>query len=161
MNEVFLMLGGNLGDRLNFLDAAINLIEQRIGKIFRKSSIYETEPFGIAEQPYFLNQVVTVLNDFSANDLMKTILEIEEQLGRTRNLKWAQRNIDIDILFLGDKVFNETNVTIPHPGIEFRNFVLVPLNEVIPDFVHPVINKPITEIMSKCNDPLAVKVIDK
>jgi 2-amino-4-hydroxy-6-hydroxymethyldihydropteridine diphosphokinase len=161
VNELYLMLGSNLGDRLNFLETAANLIEQRIGKIFRESSIYETEPYGNADQPYFINQIVTVLTNLSAIDLMKTIMEIEEQLGRTRTLKWAQRNIDIDILLLGNEAINETNVIIPHAGIEFRNFVLVPLNEIIPDFVHPVINKTIEEIKNNCKDKLAINVIPK
>ena len=159
MNEVFLMIGSNLGDRHNNLYLAIILIEERLGKVFRKSSVYETEPFGIKEQPSFLNKIISVLNDNNPQIILATILEIEKILGRERTVKWAERIIDIDILFFGNKIINESNLIIPHEGIEFRRFTLIPLDEIIPDFTHPKIHETIHEILEVCNDSLAVVMV--
>jgi 2-amino-4-hydroxy-6-hydroxymethyldihydropteridine diphosphokinase len=158
MNEVFLMLGSNLGDRLNHLDLATNLIEEKFGKCFRKSSIYETEPFGIREQPYFLNQLISFLTVINPSEILETIMDIEMKLGRKRTMKWAERIIDIDILFYGNIVLNLPDLIIPHKGIELRKFCLVPLNELITDFINPKGNKAINELLINCEDDLTVNI---
>lgn len=158
MNEVFFLLGSNLGDRLNYLTTASNIIELRIGKIFRKSSIYETEPFGNENQPFFLNLVISVLSNQSPVDLLDITMNIEQSMGRQRKEKWEERNIDIDILFYGDKKINEPQLIIPHPGIEFRRFTLAPLNEIIPFFVLPNIEIQLVELLKKSKDTLKVSI---
>jgi len=156
MNEVFFLLGSNLGDRLDNLFNASNFIELKIGKIFRKSSIYETEPFGNKNQPYYLNQVVSVLSDPSPHDLLDITMNIEKSMGRIRKEKWEEREIDIDILFYGDQIIKESYLSIPHSGIEFRRFTLVPLDEIIPFFNHPSIDKQVNELLNNSEDPLVV-----
>jgi 2-amino-4-hydroxy-6-hydroxymethyldihydropteridine diphosphokinase len=158
MNEAFFLLGSNLGDRLNYLSTATDYIEQKIGKIFRKSSVYETEPFGNMNQPYYLNQVVSILSDCSPNDLLDIVMNIEKSMGRIRKQKWEERNIDIDILFYGVKIINEPNLKIPHPEIEFRSFTLVPLKEIIPFFVHPLICKKLYELLFNIDDKLQIRL---
>ncbi len=156
MNEVILLLGSNLGDREAYLNKAAILIEGSIGNIFRKSSIYETAAFGNENQGAFLNQIITVLVDNTPHDLLEITMNIEAQLGRHRTAKWADRTIDIDILFIGNTIINDPDLIIPHPEIAFRRFTLIPLNELIPDFLHPKMNKTIHILMEECTDKLPV-----
>ena len=159
MNEVFLLLGSNLGDRLAYINGATDLIEKNIGDVFRKSSIYETAAFGKEDQPAFMNQVISVLVDDLPINLLKKLMEIEEQLGRKRTEKWAERTIDIDILFYGDRLVNLPELIIPHSEIEFRRFTLVPLNELIPNFLHPKTKRSIVKMLVLLPDDLSVKII--
>src|ERR1035437_8263784 len=156
MNEVFFLFGSNLGDRLNYLSTASNLIEQKIGKIFRKWFVYKTDLYGNTEQPAFLNQVVSDLSNQSPKDFLGILMNIEKSMGRIRKEKWEERNIDIDILFYGDQIIKESYLLIPHPGIEFRRFTLVPLNEIIPFFNHPSIDKQLNELLNNNDDILNV-----
>lgn len=154
MNKIFLITGGNIGDRKKILEAAVVLIEAKIGKIIQRSRIYETDAWGITDQPSFYNQVLVVESSFSAIEVIKIILKIEEELGRVRTIKNAARTIDIDILFFNNEIVNEENLTIPHPQIANRRFVLKPLDEIAPMLIHPVYKKSIHELLAICSDEL-------
>ena len=137
--NIFLGLGSNFGNRLNNLKNAISLIDISDNvRIIKYSSIYETEPWGIKEQPGFLNMVVEIETDLNAYELMKYLKECEVKAGRIKREKWKEREIDIDILFIGDMVINRVDFTIPHKEIQNRRFVLEPLNEIAGGFIHPV-----------------------
>lgn len=157
MNEIFLITGGNIGNREKNLQTAAGLIQSEIGKIIRSSKIYVTEAWGITDQKSFYNQVHVVESNFSAKEVMENILKIEEEMGRVRTIKNAARIIDIDILFFNDDIVNEQNLTIPHPEITNRRFVLSPLNEIASDMIHPVYKKNIHELLAMCKDELKAK----
>jgi 2-amino-4-hydroxy-6-hydroxymethyldihydropteridine diphosphokinase len=159
MNKVFFITGGNIGNRKKRLEVAAALIEERIGQVIRRSKIYETEAWGITNQPTFYNQVLIVESKFSAQKVIRKILEIEEEMGRVRTIKNAARIIDIDILFFNDETVNEQNLIIPHQEIANRRFVLIPLNELAPEMIHPVLKKSIADLLSICKDPLKVSLL--
>lgn len=156
MNEAFLLTGGNIGDRKNYLSQAKNEIEKMCGKIIRQSSIYETAAWGKEDQEAFLNQVLKIETGFSAEELLHTILKIEENLGRKRDLKYGPRTIDIDILFFNDEIIDLHGLKVPHPQIQNRRFVLVPLNEIASQKIHPVSKKTVSQLLAECPDPLTV-----
>jgi 2-amino-4-hydroxy-6-hydroxymethyldihydropteridine diphosphokinase len=156
MNNVFLITGGNMGDRKSNLEEAAALIEENIGTITKRSSIYETEAWGNKDQPSFYNQVLIVESKFSAHDIMSKILEIEKEMGRIRTVKNAARIIDIDILFYNNEIIEDSLLTVPHKEIQNRSFVLMPLNEVAANYVHPVLKTSIKQLLSQCTDPLKV-----
>ena len=159
MNRIYLLLGSNLGNSLTQLNKAIDRIEFKIGSVIRKSSIYKTKAWGKTDQPDFLNQVVMADTLLAAEQTMQTILEIESKMGRVRTIKNAPRIIDIDILYFNKQVINKTNLIIPHPALQLRRFVLIPLNQLSPNFKHPVLNKSNHQLLLKCPDKLDVKKI--
>lgn len=155
MNNVFLGLGSNIGDRKRYLKEAIEEIKKIPDtKVIKLSGIYETEPWGFKEQAEYLNAVIEIETDIHYPELLKEVKDIEIRLGRDKTDKWKSRKIDIDILFYGDLVYEDEKLHIPHKHIEDRNFVLVPLNEIEPDFVHPVTKKKISEILENSKDKL-------
>jgi 2-amino-4-hydroxy-6-hydroxymethyldihydropteridine diphosphokinase len=157
MNEAYLLIGGNLGDRVvNLADARVN-IESHLGKIIKASSMYETASWGIAGQPDFLNQVLLLETKFSAEEIMNSILSIENKMGRVRTEKNASRIIDIDILFFNDEIINRKDLIIPHPEIQNRKFALIPMNEIAADYLHPVFKQSIKNLLSTSKDQLLVK----
>lgn len=156
MNKIFLLTGGNIGDRKKNVEIAAALIQKEIGSIVRSSKIYETEAWGITNQASFYNQVLLIESKLSAEEILQKILKIEEGMGRVRTIKNAARIIDIDILFFNHEVINEPNLNVPHPEIANRRFVLTPLNELAPNFVHPVLNKSIHYLLANCKDELKV-----
>ncbi len=158
---VFLSLGSNQGDRIGNLDKSIELIEYKCGKILNISSIYETAPWGNTDQDVFLNQVVEISTDLSPLELLDAVLQIEEKLGRVRLEHWGPRLIDIDILFYGNQVIDEQNLSVPHIQIQHRNFVLVPFNEIAPDWFHPKMNMTIQEILDQQKDGLEVRKLER
>ena len=157
MNKVFLLTGGNLEDRMQNLQKAGSLIEECVGQILRKSSVYETAAWGNTEQPSFLNQVIEIATLLPAEKVLSTILEIEQKLGRIRLEKMGPRMIDIDILYFNHSIFFSTNLIIPHPQLHNRRFVLVPLAEIAPEFVHPILHKNSQQLLQACDDLLEVK----
>ena len=157
MNSAYLLIGGNLGNRIENLTKAISAIEKDIGKIIKISTIYQTASWGITDQPDFLNQVLLVTTKFSAAETMQIILSVENKMGRIRTLKNASRIIDIDILFFNDEIINSRLLTIPHPEIQNRKFVLIPLNEIAPQLLHPVFKQSIQNLLSTSKDKLEVK----
>ena len=157
MIDVFLLLGSNLGDRKMYLDNAILHIETGIAPIFKRSSVYETQSWGKTDEPDYLNQVIELKTVLSAEVILQKILNIEKLMGREREIKWGSRIIDIDILFYGSEIISEPGLQIPHPELHKRMFTLVPLNEIAPDFIHPILDKNIFQLKSELKSDLLVK----
>jgi 2-amino-4-hydroxy-6-hydroxymethyldihydropteridine diphosphokinase len=149
--EVFLALGSNIGDRKLNLRQALVLLSRKVD-IELVSAIYESEPVGYTEQPLFLNMVLKARTELKPKDLLKYAKEIEAKLGREPSFPNAPRTIDIDILFYNNKVVNSAELTIPHPRITVRSFVLVPLNEISPELVHPGNKRAIRHLVSDLGD---------
>ncbi|MBI1794729.1 MAG: 2-amino-4-hydroxy-6-hydroxymethyldihydropteridine diphosphokinase [Chloroflexi bacterium] len=148
MPIIYLALGTNLGDRLANLRAAIDSFSPSI--VHRQSSrVYETPPWGYTDQPAFLNMAVKCETDLDAESLLKRLKQIEVQVGREQSFRWGPRQIDIDILFYDDLVLESESLVIPHPRLHERAFVLVPLADIAPDYVHPVFKKTVTELLLK------------
>jgi len=156
--KAFLLIGGNLGDRLQNLEQAGQQIAKNCGDVVKQSSIYETAAWGKTDQPDFLNQVLEIETTLDARKLMSKIMEIEKLMGRERNQKYDPRTIDIDILFFNEEVIDESFLKIPHPELQNRRFVLIPLAEIAPQFYHPVLKKNIFQLLKECKDPLEVKL---
>lgn len=159
MNKAVILFGTNMGERFISLDKAAQEVNHKLGKIIQRSSVYETAPWGNTDQEPFLNQVVVIESVLSAEQMMNQILLIEEKLGRRKTIKWGPRIIDIDILFFNDEIISTENLVVPHPGLHQRKFTLVPLAEIMPDYVHPVLKKTISVLLNELNDPLEVKKI--
>ena len=160
MNEAYLILGGNLGDRRANLENAISQLEQKGVVLLCKSSIYKTAAWGNEDQPDYYNQVIKVATHLDAIYLLRLCLEVEAILGRIRKEKWGERTMDIDILYFNDKVMNSDELKLPHPRIEERRFVLVPLVEIAPDFIHPKKKSSNSELLELCNDNLSVEIVE-
>ena len=153
MNEVYLCLGGNIGNREEYLSRAKELIALKVGVIVAESSIYETQAWGVNEQREYLNQVIKITTELQPQSLIEELLNIELALGRQRKDKqWAARTIDIDILFYDTICLQEENLTIPHPSLHLRNFVLIPLNEIAPELIHPFLKLSIKQLLTICPD---------
>jgi 2-amino-4-hydroxy-6-hydroxymethyldihydropteridine diphosphokinase len=159
MNKVYLLLGSNQQNPAKQLVKATAFIHQQIGSIIRQSSIYETAAWGNTKQANFLNQVLIVHTTLLPSNLMQTILAIEKKMGRIRTIKNAPRTIDIDILFYNKEIIVAPTLIIPHPLLQQRKFVLTPLNELSPNFKHPVLKKTIHQLLPICKDKLAVTKI--
>jgi len=147
-----LILGSNLGDRLQQLNSAKRMLSEKAGTLKGESKIYETQPWGYDDQPWFLNQVVSVQSQLAPLELLDIIKSIEKELGRQPGEKWHARHIDIDILLCGDMIFNDSRLTIPHPHLQDRNFVLIPLMDLAPLLLHPVLGKTIEELYLESRD---------
>lgn len=157
MNKAYLILGGNKGNRLQNLEQALQLITEQAGVITEKSDIFATGAWGNTNQPDFLNQALFLQTSLTAVNLLRKLLSIEQLMGRERkDQKWMERTIDIDILFYNDDIINTTDLKIPHPFIQERKFVLVPMAQLAPTLVHPVLKKNIETLLSECPDQLQV-----
>lgn len=152
------MLGGNLDDTRRIFEEALNKIVQNAGELINKSAIYVSDPWGEKDQPAFLNQAVIICTTLQPIELLNTVLTIENELGRVRESKNGPRKLDIDILLFNDLVVEEQDLQIPHPRMHLRRFNLVPVAEIAPKRVHPVLNKSISELLSICTDSLNVTI---
>ncbi len=159
MNTAFLLTGGNLGDRKETLAQAKDLIAEQCGAVVATSSLYETAAWGNADQPAFLNQALQLETTLTARQLMRRLLKLEKLMGRVRKEKYGPRIIDIDILLFNNEVHNYPLLKLPHPEMQNRRFALLPLAEIAPTMVHPVLNKTAKQLLKECKDELEVKKI--
>ena len=159
MNKVYLLLGSNMGQSEALLNTARTSIAKALGEIIRQSSLYKTAAWGNTQQPPFLNQVLVVATEIAPMPCLEKLLAIEANMGRVRTFKNAPRVIDIDMLYYNKLQLNTPALILPHPAIAQRRFVLTPLNEIAPAFVHPVYATTNHQLLKQCDDPLEVKKI--
>ena len=177
MEEVFLLLGSNRGDRKNNLSLARKLIVEEVGQIFIFSAIYESQPWGFDDSVQFLNQVIGIKPNISPEELLDKLLLIENRMGRLRrsfvsscaivgskiqveSKRYDSRIIDIDILLFGDRLIFTERLMVPHPRMHERLFTLIPLNEVASDYIHPLLKKSIFVLLKECTDHSQVQLSD-
>lgn len=149
MHRIYLLLGSNLGDRHKNIDNAINELKACGIIISRKSSLYNTAPWGYTEQPEFLNQAVEGFTSLEPFELLEEIKKIEKKMGRIDIVRYGPRIIDIDIIFYDDLILKTDKLIIPHPLMHKRLFVLKPLNEIAPDFIHPELKLSVKNLLEK------------
>lgn len=160
MEQIFLGLGTNVAPKEVYLSAVKIAIEKEVGPIVQASSLYETAAWGKTDQSDFMNQVIEIRSQLSPIEVLDTVLAIEKKMGRVRVEKWAERIIDIDLLFYGQEMIQTPRLIVPHPFISVRNFVLAPLVEIAPNFIHPIVQQSIAELYRECPDQLAVRKIE-
>ncbi len=150
---IYLCIGGNLGEREANLSEAVDFIDFNLGDVVSASGIYESEPWGMTDVPNFLNQVVQIKTELSNEELLAEIAELEEFFGRERSSEgYVSREMDIDVLFIDKDAIQTETLCVPHPRIAERRFVLEPLAEIAPDFIHPELKKSIKELLASCTD---------
>lgn len=155
---IVILLGSNIGDRQLALEEAKLMIYRRIGKLIESSSLFDSEPWGFKDKNFFLNQVIVIETSLSPHDLLKELLIIEKMMGRNReNSGYSARIIDLDILFYNSLIISEDYLKIPHPRLHERRFTLLPLNEILPDYIHPLLKKSIRNLFNECEDSLVVR----
>lgn len=146
-----------MGDSKQYIADAIYMIGEKIGKVEKQSSLYQTASWGKSDQPDFINQAIELRTELNPESLLKSILEIEKLLGRQRSEKWGSRTIDIDILLYEDQIIDDPDLKIPHPFLPERRFALMPLHEIAPDFIHSASGKTIEQLLLELTDELFVK----
>ncbi|MBA4408215.1 MAG: 2-amino-4-hydroxy-6-hydroxymethyldihydropteridine diphosphokinase [Odoribacter sp.] len=160
MIKLYLLLGGNLGDKKKVFHDARAKLSEHVGKITAQSAVYETEPWGFESPDLFWNQTLGISTSLSPEEVLAQTQIIEQKLGRIRKKsQYSSRIIDIDILFYGDQIINQENLVIPHPRIQERKFALMPLYEIAPELIHPVFQKSIRQLLEECTDEVMVKIV--
>ena len=158
MKQIFLSLGSNRGEREILIDESVRIISERIGTVVKRSSLYETEPWGFSDEIPFLNQVVEVATMMLPHDILREIERIELLMGRERLVEqgYQPRTLEGDILFYDSEVIQTDLLQIPHRHLHNRKFVLLPMQEIAPQFLHPVLGLTVSELLAKCSDDTAV-----
>lgn len=156
MSDAFIALGSNIGDRQNYLKRALDLLKKS-GRILSVAGIYESTPYGYQAQPPFLNSIVALETNLQPQNLLSKLKGIEAQLGRVDRGRWKAREIDLDIIFYDDLRMATSDLIIPHPDFQNRRFVLEPLADVAPDFISPIHQKTVTELLADCQDETEIK----
>ncbi len=158
LERTILLTGGNRGNRREYLKHALFFLEQRVGRVLDHSAVYETEPWGFEDDTPFLNQALLMETELAPRDFLREIHNIEYQLGRRREERqYAGRTLDIDIIFFGDRIIRDPELEIPHPRMTRRRFVLVPVNDICPEWIHPVLKVPVHRLLERCEDRSEVK----
>ena len=152
MTTIYIGIGSNLGNREENCGKAVEVLSQRGIRVVRASSMIETEPWGVRQQPRFINMAVEAETSLGPEELLAVLKDIEDELGRVPDVRWGPRTIDLDILLYGDLVMKTPELEIPHPGMKDRDFVLRPLAEIAPDMVHPVLKKSIRELLKEIEE---------
>ncbi|MCD6179184.1 MAG: 2-amino-4-hydroxy-6-hydroxymethyldihydropteridine diphosphokinase [Bacteroidales bacterium] len=162
MHKITILLGSNQGNRRDLILRAIQLLETKLGKYLKASSIYESKAWGFEAETTFLNQVLIFETQLKPQEILQISLDIEKVLGRIRNTKgYASRTMDIDLLFYDNRIIEEANLQIPHPRLHLRRFTLEPLVEIIPNFIHPKFKKSMSELLQACPDNLMPNKLEK
>ena len=161
MNKVVVLLGSNLGNSKLLFQRGLNLLVEKLGKLISKSGLYESPPWGFEHENNFLNQVLILETIYSAEDVLQVCLQIENNLGRVRKeqIGYSARVIDIDLLFVNDEVLETETLVLPHPRLHLRKFTLLPLVDLIPDFIHPRLQKDMQYLLANCKDNSIVRKI--
>lgn len=159
MTQATIIFGSNSGDKRDLIESAVSRIAFRTGRVVSVSSFYETEPWGFDCPDLFLNRIAVFETELTAHDFLSICLETEQEFGRVRSssTRYTSRTIDIDILFYGTEAIRTPELIVPHPRMQLRKFVLVPLQEVMPDFVHPILQRTVSELLYSCPDRMKVK----
>ena len=163
MERCLILFGSNMGDKNKIYAQACLLINNRCGKIVAQSSAYESEPWGFEAKEWFLNRLIVVETELEPEAMMRQLLDIEAELGRVRHPEtggYTSRTADLDILYYGSRIVLTDSLTIPHPRLHQRRFALLPLCEVVPEFVHPAFNMTQTELLKRCFDFSEVRKIE-
>jgi 2-amino-4-hydroxy-6-hydroxymethyldihydropteridine diphosphokinase len=160
LNTVVFLTGSNVGNSMAYLNLASQYLQQHVGTLQASSAIYKTEAWGLQNQAAFLNQVLIITTTLNANAIMPHINKVETEAARVRTIKNAPRTLDVDILFYNNDIINTKKLIIPHPQIANRMFTLVPLNQLIPNFIHPVHNHSINTLLKLCKDTLMVEKVE-
>jgi len=161
-DRVFIAVGSNLGDRVAWLrQAQKKLFSAPTVQLVAASAVYETEPVGKIDQPAFLNQVIEVRTPLVPEDLLARLLQVERVLGRVRNERWGPRNIDLDLLAFGDRIFKTSRLVLPHPELHRRRFVLQPWAEIAPEFIVPGFSVTVEKLFENCEDNNRVQKIER
>lgn len=158
-----MLFGSNMGDKNEIFAQACLLINNRCGRIVAVSSAYESEPWGFEAEEWFLNRLIVVETDLEPEEMLRQLLEIEKELGRVRHPEaegYTSRTADLDILYFGNRITVSDNLIVPHPRLHQRRFALVPLCELVPDFVHPVFHLTQAELLERCPDDSTVNKMD-
>lgn len=158
-NQAYISLGGNIGNTQEIFQKALEEIYQHIGKITKKSSLYQTAAWGNTQQNDFINQVICINTLSSAHDLLDSLLTIEIKLDRVREEIWGPRTLDLDILYFNQEIIESPTLIVPHQRIKERKFILIPMNEIASDHVDPLSNQPVAQLLANCIDELAVTKI--
>ena len=159
-NQIYLSLGSNLGDKLQNIEAAIELIGRQLGSHLEVSRIFESTPWGYSSENLFYNCCLSIVTRLEPLPLMEEILSIEKTLGRKRGVEgYSDRLIDIDLLFYEEEILDHPQLKVPHPSLEQRRFVLEPLSDIAPNLVHPIEGITVREMLKRCTDPGVIKVL--